>query len=111
MIPERVVLVGDSAGGNLVTSLTALCIKHGVKVPDGIVLIYPALNLNSSSFTPSHIIALEDAILSHKLLKMCVNAYAVKNGEHKLNADRDPFLSPIHLSDQVKIIPPHPLYI
>lgn len=40
------VLVGDSAGGNLVAALTILCIKSGVRVPDGILLAYPALNLH-----------------------------------------------------------------
>lgn len=45
--PVRIFLVGDSAGGNLVASLTALLIRLGLKAPDGIFLIYPALNINS----------------------------------------------------------------
>jgi hormone-sensitive lipase len=60
VIPKRVVLVGDSAGGNLVGALTILCIKMGVRVPDGILMAYPALNLNLQFFTPSLLIALDD---------------------------------------------------
>ncbi len=43
VIPKRIVLVGDSAGGNLITALTLRCIKHGVRLPDGIMPIYPGL--------------------------------------------------------------------
>lgn len=45
IVPKKVVLVGDSAGGNLVGALTLLAIKTGVRVPDGILMAYPALNL------------------------------------------------------------------
>lgn len=44
--PKKIILVGDSAGGNLVASLTLLCIKYRVKVPDGVLMVYPALNLS-----------------------------------------------------------------
>ena len=53
-------LEGDSAGGNLVAALTVLCIKMGVRPPDGILMAYPALNLNLQFFTPSMLIALDD---------------------------------------------------
>jgi len=39
--PKRVVLVGDSAGGNLVLALTLRCIKRGIRIPDGILVVYP----------------------------------------------------------------------
>jgi len=53
-------LVGDSAGGNLVTALTILCIQSKIRVPDGLFLVYPALNINLKRFTPSFKFALED---------------------------------------------------
>jgi hormone-sensitive lipase len=87
-------LVGDSAGGNLVacnkekinfdiylnikflfTALTLLCIKMGLRVPDGIVLVYPALNLNIHNYSPSLLLALDDQILPHTFLKICLNSY------------------------------------
>jgi hormone-sensitive lipase len=39
------VLVGDSAGGNLIFALTLRCIKHGVRVPDGLLAGYPGNSL------------------------------------------------------------------
>lgn len=41
-MPRKVILIGDSAGGNLVAALTAKIIKTGgVKAPDGLVMAYP----------------------------------------------------------------------
>lgn len=51
--PTKIYLVGDSAGGNLVAALTLLLIRLKLKVPDGIFMVYPALNINSKLFTPS----------------------------------------------------------
>ena len=39
--PKKIVLVGDSAGGNLVAALTVLAIQRKYRVPDGIQLVYP----------------------------------------------------------------------
>ena len=44
--PKKVVLVGDSAGGNLVAALTIQIIKSGARIPDGILMAYPALCLD-----------------------------------------------------------------
>lgn len=43
--PQRVILAGDSAGANLCCSITGLAIKYGCKVPDGLLLAYPVLDL------------------------------------------------------------------
>jgi len=93
------VFVGDSAGGNFVVALTSLCIKYGVRPPNGIVPVYPALNLNLKSFTPSYLIALEDQILPHMFLKMCLNAYVDKR--ERFDPSTDPFISPIYASNEV----------
>jgi hormone-sensitive lipase len=82
--PRRIVLVGDSAGGNLTIGLALRYIKLGVRVPDGILSIYPgnqfyliinykniALNLSANKYTPSLLHSLDDTILSHKVLKVC----------------------------------------
>lgn len=67
--------MGDSAGGNLVAALTTLIIYMGLRVPDGIVLVYPALNLNFKNYTPSLLTSLNDMILPHTFLKICLKAY------------------------------------
>lgn len=65
------ILAGDSAGGNLALGLTYLCIKYNVKKPTGLLLIYPALNLNMQRFTPSLLVSLNDTMLPHTFLKIC----------------------------------------
>merc|ERR1712166_113267 len=45
--PLEIVLVGDSAGGNLVAAVTMMAIdKPGMQRPIGVHMIYPALNLD-----------------------------------------------------------------
>lgn len=70
--PKKIILVGDSAGGNLVAALTNLLIEMKLKTPDGIVLVYPALNLNYHNYTPSLLTSLNDMILPHTFLKICL---------------------------------------
>jgi hormone-sensitive lipase len=77
--PPRIIIVGDSAGGNLVAALTTLLIKLNLRKPDGICLVYPALNLNYHSYTPSLLTSLNDLILPHTFLKVCLKAY-LKDG-------------------------------
>lgn len=39
--PKKIVIVGDSAGGNLAAALTILAIQRNYRVPDGVILAYP----------------------------------------------------------------------
>mgnify|MGYP000874372689 CR=1 FL=1 len=93
---KKIILVGDSAGGNLVASLTNLLIKLGLRKPDAIFLIYPALNLDEKAFTPSLLYTLDDYILPHTYLKLCARAYC--QGYRNLN---DYFLSPIKTPKEI----------
>lgn len=68
-------MVGDSAGGNLVAALTNLLFVLKLRIPDGLVLAYPALNLTYKTYTPSLLTALNDMILPHTFLKICLKAY------------------------------------
>lgn len=77
--PEDIVLVGDSAGGNIIASLTGLLIKLKQRLPSGIVLIYPTLNLTFNSYSPSILASLDDAILPHTYLKLCLSSYLPEN--------------------------------
>ena len=44
-MPKKIILIGDSAGGNLVAALTIKIIKSGYRIPDGIVMAYPGFIL------------------------------------------------------------------
>lgn len=72
---HKIIVVGDSAGGNLACALTNLLISLQLRVPDGLVLVYPALNLNYKNYTPSLLTSLNDTILPHTFLKICLKAY------------------------------------
>lgn len=68
-------MIGDSAGGNLCAALVTLLLKWNLPAPSGLVLVYPALNLNFQDYTPSLLTALNDMILPHTFLKLCLKAY------------------------------------
>ena len=84
-----------------------------MRIPDGLFLAYPgqtkiiylilyfdlALNLDlKEQFTPSVLLTLEDEIIPHSILKLCINSYI--NNEN-WDPKTDPFLSPIIASDEV----------
>ena len=86
---ERVVLSGDSAGGNLAVAVALKLHSRGMRLPDGLVLAYPALNL-SMQWSPSRLLSLFDPLLSTDLLDLIVRSYIPPHAD----ARRDPFLSP-----------------
>ena len=84
--------MGDSAGGNLCAALVNLLIQWSLPLPTGLVLVYPALNLNTFSYSPSLLNSLHDALLPHTFIKICLNAYIQ---DEKYNPKEDPLISPI----------------
>lgn len=86
--PEKIFLSGDSAGGNLAVSLTALCICKGVRAPDALFTFYPALMTWLRGFMPSRILSFDDHILNYTMLTFCLNAYCkdIKSDEHEFMA-------------------------
>eukprot|EP00347_Sterkiella_histriomuscorum_P013953 403362725 len=101
--PKKIIVVGDSAGGNLTAALTIMCIQRNFRKPDGIILCYPALNLSFSDFSPSILLALDDPILPFPFLKMCLESYIGPDP----HLSRNPYLSPMKANDDVlKQFPP-----
>jgi len=95
--------VGDSAGGNLIAALTIMAIERGYRVPDGLVMAYPALSVCKSTFTPSLLLAMDDPILPHPFLKMCIESYVGGNDTNNPLCDpqTSPYISPAIASDAV----------
>ena len=80
---EKIILTGDSAGGNMAISTVYRAMKFGVRIPDGMYLIYPALtatmktyyqNLNNS-VRPSNLDGVCDRMLPSSLMLAAMYAY------------------------------------
>lgn len=71
---ERVCLAGDSAGGNLCITVSMKALTTGVRVPDGIMVAYPA-TLLATDASPSRLLTAIDPLLPLGVLAKCLNAY------------------------------------
>lgn len=98
--PETIILTGDSAGGNLACALTVRAIRDGFRVPDGLVVSYPALLLGKF-FYPSLLKTLDDSMLPVGFLELCLDSYIPKDQDLS-----DPCLNPIFADEEVlKLFP------
>jgi acetyl esterase/lipase len=82
-VPDRIVLVGDSAGGNLAMAITLILsdIRHqsrsedNFKMISGVVTCYANFNVKPA-FCPSHFLTSCDPFLSAMVLFNLIDAYA-----------------------------------
>ena len=88
--------MGDSSGGTLSGVLTSILIEKKIFKPAGVVMVYPALNLNYKSYTPSLLSSLNDLILPHTYLKICLSCYLQ---DENLKPESDPLISPLFIKD------------
>lgn len=95
--PKQIILVGDSAGGNMALCLVTWCIVNKVRAPDSMMLFYPAMSTRMQQFTPSLLYSLSDFMLSYSTLKMCGTYY----NNNLPNQETNPYLSPILLPDEI----------
>jgi len=103
--PSVLILAGDSAGGNLALTVTFKAIKDGLRVPDGLLLAYPAVDMTTTP-TPSRFLFHNDFIVPHPFLKVCRSAYIPEGHDVK-----DPLLSPLYAPDDLLKKLPRQLYI
>lgn len=68
---EKIVCVGDSAGGMLVTNIVQRAIISQIRIPDALVPIYAPFLL-SYSLSPSRLISLMDPLLNLGILWRCL---------------------------------------
>ena len=69
---------GDSAGGNLIASLTLKTIESSIRKPDCLILSYAALLLQFYP-SPSRLLTLIDPLLMAAFMIKCLNAYKDPN--------------------------------
>lgn len=87
----NIILMGDSAGGNLILSLMNMLASVDVEMPSALHAVYPATDLRTDRFTPSMLFSLEDELLYFTIAKTCFSSY-VKN---VTDFTKDWLLSPI----------------
>ena len=93
----------------MVAVLNNILLEWGLFRPAGAVLVYPALNLNFKSFTPSLLSSLNDMILPHTFLKICLKCYLQ---DPELKPESDPLISPLLVaSETIKQYPPFEIFI
>ena len=89
--PSKIIIAGDSAGGNLACTLTTWCIENKVRGPTKLMLHYPGADLNQNKFTLSLFYAFTDFLLSYSGLRMSI-AYYVPDSA---NLQSDYYLVPL----------------
>jgi hormone-sensitive lipase len=98
-MPTRIILVGDSTGGHLAVGIVmrALLETEGpVRIPDGLVLAYPTLNLGMTPST-SRSAFMIDPIAPMNLLRQCALVYLPSH----LDQQNDPVISPLLASGEL----------
>ncbi|MBY0308878.1 MAG: alpha/beta hydrolase, partial [Phycisphaerales bacterium] len=95
--PSRFIVTGDSAGGACTASVALQAIANNYRIPDGLLLSYPALNLYRYAMLPSRLLAFKDCILPFAFLDMVIRVYIPE--ALVLRAKEEPFLSPAHAPD------------
>lgn len=71
---ERIVVTGDSAGGNMLIAMTLKLKELGIRLPDLLVPVYPT-TLVKTDISPSRLLSVMDPVLPIGVLISCLNAY------------------------------------
>lgn len=95
---KKVFITGDSAGGNLALGVTNKAILEGIKKPDGLVLIYPAVYLHDKVFKNSIMLCLEDNIMPYSFMKLCKELYVQ---DTQLDCGNNFWISPLVAESQI----------
>eukprot|EP01102_Stenamoeba_stenopodia_P008743 TRINITY_DN2548_c0_g2_i3.p1 TRINITY_DN2548_c0_g2~~TRINITY_DN2548_c0_g2_i3.p1 ORF type:complete len:745 (-),score=218.62 TRINITY_DN2548_c0_g2_i3:53-2053(-) len=94
---DKFIVTGDSAGGNLSAVIALKAIHHGLRIPDGVVLSYPVLNMCRDAALPARVLSIRDPILAYAFLDKVMKCYLTADAKPRT----DPFLSPSLASDEL----------
>ena len=72
---DRIILEGDSAGGNLSLSVSSLSIMRGIQGPDRLVVHYPCASVTPYTFAPALVGCADDNQLGHHYLPNIIIQY------------------------------------
>jgi hormone-sensitive lipase len=79
--------------GNLAAAVTLRAIADNARIPDGVILIYPATYMHFVP-SPSRLLSTIDPMLPTQTLKSCFVAYLPKGEEELVNPVNNVYLSP-----------------
>jgi len=94
--PTKILVTGDSAGGNLVFTTTYKTITENIRVPDGLLAAYPAVDLTKDTVTPSRILFINDVLVPYHALLVCHEYYFPPGTDTK-----NPLCSPLYADDSL----------
>lgn len=96
IVPEKIVLVGDSAGGNFITGITLKAKEVGFRQPDCLLMIYPSMNMQAKYISSGAFFSLEDPLLTYgSFFEIC--KHYTDNPEDLNSYLISPVLCPDHL--------------
>ena len=106
--PEKIIISGDSSGGNFVLGLTFLIISmnefegKNIRLPDLVIAEYPCCHTGKYNLNPSLLISFDDYMLNIDNL-----VYISKNYRGYYTNELDPFLNPVTANEKLlKKMPP-----
>ena len=106
--PEKIILAGDSSGGNIVLALTFLIIamnkyeNKNIRMPDFLLPLYPCCHTGIKNMSLTLAMSFEDKMLDIKGLHYINRVY---RGYYP--NDLDPFINPSEASEElIKELPP-----
>ena len=102
----KILICGDSAGGNLVTALTIKRLQEHKKAPDGLLLLYPALDLRIPEVTND--LAADGYFLTRSRINSFIKAYLGKDFRELAENAR---VSPLLVEDDILKVFPQTLLI
>eukprot|EP00662_Eupelagonemidae_sp_cell21_P055097 gene55097-61322_t len=106
----RVVVAGDSAGGNLAMAVALAAAQRGDRVPDAVLVAYPALRIRMA-IGPSRLLSVFDPLLPLGILRRCLEAYAGDDeppqGGQANSVARGPKMQTIPPSSQDPLLSPN----
>lgn len=94
---KKIFLTGASAGANLGLGITALSIQKNIRVPDGLVFTYPALDCNLNQFSPSVLLGYDDFFMSFSFLMFVLENFC----KDPLKVEFNPVMSPKYIPDEM----------
>ena len=89
----RMVVQGESAGGTIASAVLIKALQEGLPMPRGLLLAYPALNLNPQA-SPSRVLHMSDPLIPYQLLVRLAAEYVPDGRLMRGDCREEPLINP-----------------